>query len=135
MSPLADRQLLTCSSEKAKSIIRNNKQTQAKSANVSLIPKPPGRRSRDFNIFDEMKANGKVKITKATYKNLIVSRLGGLHLSKHANFWWQNSIHLAVESSGFDMSLPLREQETVELAKVIAYVRQASLHTRSSCFQ
>jgi len=73
-----------------------------------------------------MGADGKVEITKDEYNNLLVSRLGGFQLLNHTNLRWQNSIHIAVLSSGFDMSLPLKEQETVEVAKVIAYVRRTS---------
>jgi len=47
--------------------------TRARSTNDELIPKPHGRRSRDFNIFEEMKAEGRVEINKDTYNNLIVS--------------------------------------------------------------
>ena len=62
--------------DKAKTIIRNNKaQVKAKGVKEGLIPKPVGRRSRDFNIFDEMQADGKIEVTKDTYNNLIVSRL------------------------------------------------------------
>ena len=68
---------MTCSPEKAKSIIRKNKSTtvatQAKHTNDSLIPLPHGRRSCDFNIFNEMKADGRVEITYETYTKLIVS--------------------------------------------------------------
>lgn len=57
-----------------KSIVRKNKQAEAKSANADLIPKPVGRRSRNFNIFNEMNARPKVvQVSKATYNNLIVS--------------------------------------------------------------
>jgi hypothetical protein len=65
---------LTNSLEKAKSIIRSNKATtNAQSANAELIPKPSGRRSRDFNILEEMRYKGKVEVSKETYNSLIVS--------------------------------------------------------------
>ena len=47
--------------------------TRAKSTSDELIPKPPGRRSRDFNIFEEMKAEGRIEIDKDMYNRLTVS--------------------------------------------------------------
>ena len=80
-TPLANLRVLTCLPEKAKSIIRKSRlaagATQAKSVNDGLIPRPPGRQIRDFNIFEEMKAKGRVEISKETYKKLIVSQLDG----------------------------------------------------------
>ena len=39
-----------------------------------MIPKPAGRFSRDFNIFEGMNARPDIdQISKATYNNLIVS--------------------------------------------------------------
>jgi hypothetical protein len=59
--------------EKAKSLIQKAK--LAKSAAAELVPKPRGRRSRDFNIFDAMNAYPeRVQVTKASYNNLIVSQ-------------------------------------------------------------
>jgi hypothetical protein len=99
LTPFRKYTLLTHLSDKVKSIIRKNQSTmstQAKSTNNGLIPKPPGRRSRDFNIFDEMKADGKVEIDKETYNNLIVSSLNGLYQQTRANLQSQNSVHIAV---------------------------------------
>jgi hypothetical protein len=77
---------LTRFSDKAKSIIRSMKATsQAKSIQDELIPKPAGRRSRDFNIFEEMQHEGKVTINKDMYNNLIVSRSGQFRLQNHTN--------------------------------------------------
>ena len=76
-SSLPVSRLLTISqSEKAKSIIRKGKTlTQAKNTNAKLVPKPAGRRSRNFNIFEAMNSRPDiVQVSKATYKNLIVSR-------------------------------------------------------------
>ncbi|KAF9790555.1 hypothetical protein BJ322DRAFT_1037177, partial [Thelephora terrestris] len=93
--------------EKAKSIIRSNKATtNAQSANAELIPKPSGRRSRDFNILEEMRYKGKVEVSKETYNSLI------------------NYIHFAVKASNIDMGLPIKDQETVEVVRVIATVRE-----------
>ncbi|KAF9781750.1 hypothetical protein BJ322DRAFT_1111676 [Thelephora terrestris] len=93
--------------EKAKSIIRSNKATtDAQSANAELIPQPSGRRSRDFNIFEEMQYKGKVEVSKETYNSLI------------------NYIHFAVKASKIDMGLPLKDQETVEVVRVIASVQE-----------
>ncbi|KAF9643472.1 hypothetical protein BDM02DRAFT_3132408 [Thelephora ganbajun] len=93
--------------DKAKSIIHENRSTtEARSTNVGLIPKPCGRRSCDFKIYDEMQVKGKVKISKNTYKNLI------------------SYIHLVVESSDFDMNLPLKNQELTEVAKVITAIKE-----------
>ncbi|KAF9790960.1 hypothetical protein BJ322DRAFT_1038981, partial [Thelephora terrestris] len=92
------RQEIWCKIAKAKSIIRSNKATtNAQSANAELIPKPSGRRSRDFNILEEI---------KETYNSLI------------------NYIHFAVKASNIDMGLPIKDQETVEVVRVIATVRE-----------
>jgi hypothetical protein len=73
-TPPQTMQTLT-SSKKAKYIIRKSKQaTAAKSATANVIPKPAGRRSRNFNIFDEMNSRPHiVEVSKAAYKDLIVS--------------------------------------------------------------
>ena len=121
--------LLTRLPEKAKTIIRKNKMTtvtRARGTNKGLIPKPPGRRSRDFNIFEEMKAGGRVEINKDTYNNLIVSRLIGLQLPKHPNFQQQNCIHDAVKASRFDLDVPFKDQEMAEVTRVFAYVSQTT---------
>ena len=61
--------------DKVKTIIYSNKALiKAKSVSQGLIPRPGGRHSCDFSIFDEMQADGKIEVTKDTYKNLIVSR-------------------------------------------------------------
>jgi hypothetical protein len=80
-TPSSNVQLLISLPEKAKTTIQNNatSATQAKSVKDGLIPKPPGRRSRDFNIFEEMNKHH-VKISKDTYNNMIVSRLEQLCL-------------------------------------------------------
>ncbi|KAF9791034.1 hypothetical protein BJ322DRAFT_1104689 [Thelephora terrestris] len=93
--------------DKAKSIIRSMKATsQAKSVQDELIPKPAGRRSRDFNIFEEMQHEGKVTIDKDTYNNLI------------------DYIHKGVNASNFNMDLSLTNQETAEVVKVVAFVAE-----------
>ena len=121
--------LLTKLTDKAKSIIRRNKATaQAESAKDDLIPKPAGRRSRDFNIFEEMQGKGKKKltITKDTYNGLIVSGSEWFHLPDHTNPQPQSYIHKGVEASNLNMDLPLKDQETVEVVKVVAFVCQIS---------
>jgi len=124
----ASRRLLTIlmnSSGKAKVIIHNNKATtNAKSVNTGLIPKPPGRRSRDFNLFDAMNVKDRVKLDKATYKGLIVSLPGPLCSRNYTNSYQQNYIHFTVKASGIDMEIPLKDQETVEVVRVVAAVCQ-----------
>ena len=79
-TPSAAGRLLNDLPDKAKTIIRNNRTTtQANSVNIGLVPKPPGRRSRDFTIFDKMQAGGKIEVSKDTYNNLLVSGLGRIH--------------------------------------------------------
>jgi hypothetical protein len=74
-SPWANKQQLIHLSEKAKSIIRKYKPSTP--ATKTLIPKPCGRRSRDFNIFTEMNVKpDQVQVLMATYCDLIVSQLG-----------------------------------------------------------
>ena len=127
--------LLTKLTDKAKSIIRRNKATaQAESAKDDLIPKPAGRRSRDFNIFEAMQGKGKKKltVTKDTYNGLIVSRLDWFHLLDRANPQRQSYIHKGVGASNLNMDLPLKDQETVEVVKVVAFVRQIS-HCSPGC--
>jgi hypothetical protein len=69
-----DGHLLTNTQDKAKSIIRSNKaEARAQSTNDGLIPKPKGRRSRDFNILEMMNEQREEPIPKETYNNLIVS--------------------------------------------------------------
>lgn len=73
--------MLTNSPAKAKAIIRENRKVpKAVSVSAGSIPKPVGRRSRDFNIFTEMQAEGEVDISKKTYTDLIVSYLSWLEL-------------------------------------------------------
>lgn len=56
-------------------MMRNGRPTQATSIDTptAMIPAPTGRRSRNFNIRTEMEHAGAVVVSKATYKNLIVS--------------------------------------------------------------
>jgi hypothetical protein len=78
VTPVGSERLLITPTAKSKSIIQKLKSpTQAKSVKKALIPKPPGRPSRDFNIFEKMKHEGEVEISKDTYNNIIVSRPGG----------------------------------------------------------
>lgn len=90
--------------------------------NTELIPKLPGRRSRDFNLFDAMQADGKVKLAKSTYKTLIVSHLGWLHLFDHVDHWLQASVQTAIKSSDINQELPLKDQEQNIVLLVVALV-------------
>ena len=121
--------LLTKLTDKAKSVIQRNKATaQAKSAKDDLIPKPAGHRSRDFNIFEEMQGKGKKKLTvmKDMYNGLIISGSEQFHLPDHTNPQLQSYIHKGVKASNLNMDLPLKDQETVEVVKVVAFVCQIS---------
>ncbi|KAF9643140.1 hypothetical protein BDM02DRAFT_3132628 [Thelephora ganbajun] len=111
MTPLANAQLLIEPPEKAKSIIQSNKaMTQAKSVKAGLIPKPPGRCSHNYVLFDEMQGKGEntLVVTRDTYNNLIR----------------QQYIHKAVHASNIDMDLPFGDQEMAELVRVIACVKE-----------
>jgi len=49
-----------------------------------------------------------------------------LQLPKRADFQQQNCIHDAVKASKFNLSVPLKDQEMAEVAKVFAYVSRAT---------
>ena len=73
-NPLPDGSLLIYLPDKAKSIIRNYQaQAEIITSTQELIPKPAGRRSRDFTIFVAMQGDGKAKVSKDMYINLQVS--------------------------------------------------------------
>jgi hypothetical protein len=48
-------------------------EAKAKSVSDGLIEKPQGRRSRDYNTFEEMASKREAGLDKETYNNLIAS--------------------------------------------------------------
>ena len=85
------------STEKAKRIIRDNKSaTAAKStcAKPPMIPRPRGRASRDYNVYDEMQVKDRIEFDKGMYNNIIVSpfnkfssKLCSLPIAEHSSTW------------------------------------------------
>jgi hypothetical protein len=125
--PVSQQQILTSPPDKAKNIIRSKKTTvQAKNAGEGLIKKPHGRRSRDYNILEEMRSGGRVEISKDKYNNLIVSKVGRFRLLSPVDLRRQCYLHNTIQSSNIDMNLPFSEQDRVEVVKVTAIVRQSS---------
>jgi hypothetical protein len=96
-----------------------------KTKDVELILKPRGRRSRDFKIIEAMQADGKVEVSRTTYKNLIVSRPGWSCSLDCVNLQPQSYVRFAVDVS-LDKELPFKDQEMADLVKVIASVCQIS---------
>ena len=89
-----------------------------------LIWKPDGRPSHDFNIFEKMQDEGNVDLNKDTYNNLIVSGLAWPNALNCIDPGFQSYLHNTVILSGIDMNLPFKDQDMVEVAKVVAVVRQ-----------
>jgi hypothetical protein len=85
-----------------------------KTKDVELIPKLRGRRSRDFKIIEAMQADGKVEVSRTTYKNLIVRRLGWFCSSNPADLQPQSYVCFAVDIS-LDKELAFKEQEMVDV--------------------
>jgi hypothetical protein len=96
-----------------------------KTKDVELIQKPCGRHSCDFKIIKAMQADGKVNVSRTTYKNLIVSRPGWFCSLNCVNLQLQGYVCFTIDVS-LDVELPLKDQGMVEVVKAIVSVCQIS---------
>jgi hypothetical protein len=73
-----------------------------------------------------MQAEGKLEVSRDTYKNLVVSGMRPLCPPNYIDLWLQSFTRRTVEKSDMDLTLPLKDQETTEVVKVVASVRWIS---------
>lgn len=123
-SPCNKDLLIIRLSERVKTIIRNNKVTWAKSVKEGLIQKLDSCPSHDFNIFKKMQDEGNVNLSKDMCNNLIVSELVQSDSLNCIDLQLQSYLHNAVISSNINMNLPFKDQDMVEVTKVVAFVCQ-----------